>query len=255
MKKMLVTSLALGIMAIAGSAFAASVTYTPGAGIVGSVHDLSSGGVGAVYPTNDPQDRICVVCHAPHHALKPADYAATDFQYLPLWNHELTTNTDWIMYSAGFDTPLSGGHASYSTEMGGLAPGGVSLLCLSCHDGTVAPNTYGFTPSSSTNVADVATYGFGATNTTYLIGGGGDLSNHHPIGFSYEGAQLEDNEIAPSSTSINTGVKTIADLLYSDKMECVTCHDVHNTENEGEKLLWVSNDQSAFCCTCHLKCE
>ena len=51
------------------------------------------------------------------------------------------------------------------------------------------------------------------------------------------------------------GSVTISDLLWNGNMECTTCHDVHNTKNTGEKFLWKSDAQSAFCLTCHLKSE
>jgi predicted CXXCH cytochrome family protein len=46
---------------------------------------------------------------------------------------------------------------------------------------------------------------------------------------------------------------TIGDLLWAGQMECTTCHDVHNTKNEGEKFLWASDENSDLCMTCHLK--
>ena len=38
-------------------------------------------------------------------------------------------------------------------------------------------------------------------------------------------------------------------------MQCVSCHDVHNSLNEAgaERFLWTSNNRSAFCIVCHLK--
>jgi len=60
----------------------------------------------------------------------------------------------------------------------------------------------------------------------------------------------------PAIEFIEAGATTIGDLLYNGtQFECVTCHDVHNSQNEAaaEKFLWISNDHSAFCLTCHLK--
>ena len=46
---------------------------------------------------------------------------------------------------------------------------------------------------------------------------------------------------------------TIGDLLWNGRMECSTCHDVHNTKNEGIKFTLVKDTQSNFCFTCHMK--
>lgn len=227
---------------------------TPGAGIVGSAHDLSSHGKAAsVYGSNDQQktygtsgtlDRICVYCHAPHHTLKPSQMVG-DIDYLPLWNHK-TTTLNFTTYTNGTGQPATGSH-KLQAAVG--QPGGVSKLCLSCHDGSVAVNEYGFTPgdilSSNSGGAVIA--------PQYRIGGGGDLTNHHPIGFNYLNVAAGDNEIADPTTQFGTTGVTIAAVLYGDKMECVTCHDVHNSRNKGEKFLWVSDEHSNFCMTCHLK--
>jgi len=36
-------------------------------------------------------------------------------------------------------------------------------------------------------------------------------------------------------------------------VECGSCHDVHNTKNDGAKLLWVEDTGSALCLSCHAK--
>jgi hypothetical protein len=220
-----------------------------GNGIIGTPHDLSRNTnptLAAKYGSDDHLDRICIFCHAPHHTLKVAD--AAGINYLPLWNHGVTSVT-YITYGNGTDDPSDENHDSYAEENAGQ-PGSVSRLCLSCHDGTVAVNEYGFDPGRlpSRGAASHSIQG------SFAIGAGGNLWNHHPIGFDYNAAEATDDELADSNTQFgDTGV-TIQDLLYAGKMECVTCHDVHNTKNEGETFLWVSDYNSRFCCTCHLKC-
>ncbi|NTW67758.1 MAG: hypothetical protein HGB21_15855 [Nitrospirae bacterium] len=88
----------------------------------------------------------------------------------------------------------------------------------------------------------------------YLIGT--NLSNHHPIGFDYNAVAAVDDEIYDSSSALggsNPYGLVINDLLWNGKMECSTCHDVHNTKNEGQKFTWVEDYQSALCLTCHRK--
>ena len=106
---------ALGL-SLASTAVAFTGSYVPGAGINGTVHDLGTSHNGMNY-TNpaDTLNRICIFCHAPHNTYKlsPANggpgagvgsgpQAPDAFDYLPLWNHELTSNyASYTMYQNG----------------------------------------------------------------------------------------------------------------------------------------------------------
>lgn len=180
--------------------------------ITGSAHDFSS-------DTWNSTGRICIVCHTPHNA----DLTVTDS---PLWNHDVTTVAAYTVYS--------GTGTLDATDLG--QPDGVSKLCLSCHDGTVALDSFG-----------------GATGTTFLTGSalvGTDLSDDHPISFTYDAAlATADGELAtPSGGTVGTLPLFGAS---SDQMECATCHDVHDDTN-GNFLL-MDNTASALCLTCHNK--
>jgi predicted CXXCH cytochrome family protein len=248
-KSMCVLALVAVIALVASLAIAAP--GDGGGGIVGTKHDLSSTGGAAAWgdlTEQGGQNRICIYCHAPHNTLLPYDPANANYGYLPLWNHALTTNVDFNPYSNGPEEPtdpsgLNVNHYSYAEHNGGY-PGGISKLCLSCHDGSVAPNAYGGNTGGTKFAA----------GEKHTIGFGGELSNHHPIAFLYADAAASDDEIANPDTELFTGV-TIGEMLWEGKMECGTCHDVHNTKNDGEKFLWKSDDNSAFCLTCHLKAE
>lgn len=187
--------------------------------IVGSAHDFSgqawSGG------------QICVGCHAPHNTATLAD--------APLWNHALSTAT-YTVYSSSTMNQVAG------------QPGSTSKLCLSCHDGTVAVNSFG-----------------GTVGTTFLSGGknfGTALSNDHPIGIDYTATVIAaDGALQPltAAVTIGSGTKTRvgtvqSNLLYTNKVECASCHDVHNTFTATTgKLAKVSMAGSALCTACHLK--
>ena len=293
MKKRLLVSVALGIGAFALAGGVAMAGSAPGSGIIGSLHDLSDDGGYPVTGTNgNPNDdklsRVCIYCHAPHHTQK-ADKNSAKKNYMPLWNRPISQAQTFVMYSNG-SNPGTGSHMSQAMSDFAAnniqSPGAVSLLCLSCHDGTVAPNVYGSQQMSnaswsdadndrvnpigsigvkSYDLADNTAYQGSAVRlqagTEYNIGGTSDatvvdLSNHHPIGFDYTFVEANDHEIATTDTQFGTTGVTIGDVLYGDQMECVTCHDVHNsTQGMGEKFLWTSNKDSAFCCTCHLKCN
>ena len=287
MKKSLVLGLAIGLVSLAAtvsfagkSADMGAVTHTPlagdknvgGAGIVGSSHDLSNVGnktgsqAAHVFAgAGDNQQRICVYCHHPHNAfaatgnLGSRDGAtAGTLEYSPLWNRNLSATT-----FAGYDNGIMmGGTAVNGTDKrhalnaadagGGTKIAGVSLLCMSCHDGVVAMNAYSQTTGSSLNSGNTGTGG--AISST--AGFKGDMNNHHPMGFNYAAVAAVDAEIAATTVKM-VGNTSIGDLLYgaNSTMECVTCHDVHNTANQAgaERFLWRTNDKSNFCLTCHLK--
>ena len=262
---------------------------TGGTGIVGSSHDMSNvagktvGGASwtsASYSSGGPdvQKRICVFCHHPHNAMASkgrtgyiegatgggASYVGT-LAYSPLWNRTLSTvsftgYSNGIMMGAasvnGSDKRHALNAADAANSAGGTGPtiAGVSLLCMSCHDGVTAMNAYSQTSGSAQN-AGANTINSAITSTA---GFKGDMNNHHPMGFQYQTVQTADAEIAATSTVMVPGTTTtIGSLLYGTlgTMECVTCHDVHNTQNEpgSERFLWRSDNQSNFCLTCHLK--
>jgi predicted CXXCH cytochrome family protein len=243
----------MGMLFVASMAMAAA-----GDGITGTKHDLSltgTAGNNAAFGT-DGENRICIYCHAPHNTLKPSDAAAQGLLYVPLWNHEVTVQT-YKMYSAGTELPNDVNHQSQAmiALLGGDQPGGVSRLCLSCHDGSVATNSYGFAPGVvNAGVKKITSANVSLIGGDLGDGGGYDLSNHHPIGFDYADAKSHDNELAETSVQLGANADvTIGSLLWNGKMECTTCHDVHNTKNTGEKFLWKSDGGSALCGTCHLK--
>jgi hypothetical protein len=139
-------------------------------------------------------------------------------------------------------------------------PDGKSKLCLSCHDGTVAVENHS-----------------GNTNGTWFVTFGNvgiDLTDDHPISFTYDAAlaQADGQLYDPTTTLSGLGGTIEEDLLDNGKMECTSCHDVHISRNTQGCLgchfvqvpgypvattktlsLWKSNDGSAFCLTCHQK--
>ncbi|RMF61699.1 MAG: cytochrome C [Calditrichaeota bacterium] len=190
------------------------VALSYGQTIVGSEHDFSN-------KNWNNTGEICVVCHTPHHA----DVTVTD---APLWNHQVTTATYTLYSSPTLDATMG-------------QPDGSSKLCLSCHDGTVAIDNFG-----------------GQTNGNVFIGGnkliGTDLSDDHPVSFVYD-ATLASNDgglFDPTTTPSGLGGTIDQDMLFNSKLQCASCHDVHNGSGVA-KLLVKSNAQSALCLTCHSK--
>jgi predicted CXXCH cytochrome family protein len=171
------------------------------------------------------------VCHTPHNAL--------DELAAPLWNHEVTGVSTYTLYdSTTLDATIN-------------PPSGVSKLCLSCHDGTVAVDNYGG------EAAGTVFMGAGALSDTAAFGS--DLSNDHPISFTYNDAlATTDGGLATPTTDPSgiTGGTTIdADLLFAGSLECASCHDVHDAAaaGVGGHLLVKPNTDSDLCLTCHEK--
>lgn len=247
MKRSILVCLAIGLLLALGTVAMAGTM--PGTGIKQTVHDLSTGGSGVPYGADPTLDRICIFCHAPHATYLPGSEAVA-LTYYPLWNHTISAQTSWATYTNG-GSPTGSGPINISHQLQATLfdtnPGAVSKLCLSCHDGSVAVSAYGKgTPVSTVKV-----------DNQYKIGNtaSGGLKNHHPIGFDYTAVAAIDDEIAPVTNSLlGTSGLVISDLLADGKtMECSSCHDVHNTKNEGSKLTWVQDTRSALCLSCHLK--
>ncbi len=89
-----------------------------------------------------------------------------------------------------------------------------------------------------------------------IIGRNAYLGNHHPIGFDYEAASALDREIRSPDAATLGGAGVVRDHLYGPgnlRVECGTCHSVHNEGNTGGSLLWRSDTRSQLCLTCHDK--
>jgi len=209
-----------------GIACSLAATQAVAGSITGSAHDFSGDGWTG--------GRICIACHTPHNA-------DTTVSVAPLWNHELTTSTFTMYSSSSLDGTITG------------QPDGVSLLCLSCHDGTVAKDSFG-----------------GAAGSDFMVGDarlGTDLSDDHPISITFNAttAATDGGLHNPALTSVTIGAggdKTrngsIEDMMLSaGTVQCSSCHDVHNTFTVpgavGEPLLKVSKASSTLCLTCHDK--
>ena len=246
-------------MLFASAALAYSGSYVPGAGINASPHDLSRSDTGMNYKANPPDalNRICIFCHAPHNTYRLSTTtggggarADAAFDYLPLWNHGLQEDTAYVMYEDGGGQPVYGGAKPTQAIKYGMTAGSTSLLCLSCHDGTVAPNAYG---NSDGQLLKSVSGGGGVIVDSYDIGKGKYLGNHHPIGFNYDLVQGDDVNIEDADVARLTPTAVVRNYLSADgTMECGTCHSVHNKGNSGEQLLWKTGESKQLCEACHL---
>lgn len=198
----------VGAMAVAGLAIPAM------AQISGSDHDFS----GMSWAGGE----ICKPCHTPHNAMAGIPR---------LWNHELTTATYTMHGGTGT------AEADFDTT---------SRLCLSCHDGTVALDSFG-----------------GQTGTSFMTGDenlGTDLTDDHPVGSdgeyppdpppSWWAGAFRDESQLPAAIRLKNWVN--GNGVTRKVVGCTTCHNVHN-RGGYDHMLVMSNSASALCLGCHIK--
>lgn len=243
----------------AGSAFALSAA---GSGVLGSVHDMrNSATVGAVDAGGN--DRVCAFCHTPHHA----QTNATVDDYYPLWSRQLDTSVFTAYGSATIN----------AVDWAADPAVGPTRLCMSCHDGSIAPDQhYGAAGSATLLTNDT----FGHSGVGTLASGAAGLTNDHPVGFNYNDVAAgptvntddtagvtavanKDNYIRIAAGGAlkyktNPGISVESRLFQGQYMTCATCHDVHNKKNvsSGETanyLVLGQQKDSALCLTCHVK--
>jgi len=206
-----------------------------GNGIVDSPHDFS----GESWNT---RLEICRTCHVPHdHGRDLGDIGL-------LWNHELSSVTDYTMYA--YDS-----HIRFIDGAAETQPVGTAKMCLACHDGTVAIDAFDKwfdAPPEGVLIQD--------DHEGYRIpnhpANANDLSNTHPLSITYDAGA--DGGLAPLTDLMGTS-GTIADVLEDGMVQCMSCHDVHDSSGEavaGTHLLRVAQKAptpSGLCLTCHTK--
>ena len=206
----------------------AQISSDPGTTIVGSAHDLTSatgpvGGLG-----NTTTDRVCVFCHTPH------DNAVTTSP--PLWNHESISAGNLALFTM-YTSPTIDMTQTVAGE-----PSGISLACLSCHDGNTGMDSLLQAPVGFTATGTV----MDDTNGNLL---GVDLRGEHPISLTYDnGADTAFND-PPDNNVPLFGAS-------SDQVECASCHNPHipGDSTAGTfPFLRVSVDASLLCTSCHIK--
>lgn len=200
------------------------------AAITGTKHDLSASGPGV--KTNVTQ--TCVFCHTPHGSATGAA------QIVPLWNKNTTVTTGFTMYTSG---TLQG---TVDTT-----PTGASMACFTCHDGTQAIGNVINLPNGVASVTYTA--GGGVNATGFIASGTGllgkDLTNDHPVSITYR--QDLDATLVNPTTFTATGVRLYPTNANSSKVQCASCHNVH--DNTNAPFLRVTMTNSALCTSCHVK--
>ena len=235
--------------------------------IAGSKHDFST--------QTWSDNQICKPCHTPHNA----DVAVTG----RIWAHTLSTATYKSHGTRGTSADGTTTTDAADATVTQARMDNASRLCLSCHDGTVALDSFMGKDGGSTgkSINDLAGAG-GLYNPN--IGGASvgaataDLSNDHPVGYAAHfdetsgsgghyfykplanvtaaGLKLAKSPDAfPAGKLDQAGNPVTYTQYYS--VSCVTCHNVHNagtgSASSERGLLRMSNQGSAMCLTCHNK--
>jgi predicted CXXCH cytochrome family protein len=208
------------IVIIVGMMFVCALSAW-GASVVGSKHDISSSG-----------EQVCIYCHTPH-------FANTTNNLAPLWNRIQGAVTFTMYNSPTIDMTKSS------------VPLGVSLACLGCHDGVNSNNNKhdlvvgpgGSMPDLTSNPNCMRCHGdmWGGSSAWKL---GTDLKNDHPISIIYD--NTKDSAFVASQNGTVTGLP-----LYGGRVECSTCHNVHDPSKAP--FLRIANTGSALCFKCHIK--
>jgi predicted CXXCH cytochrome family protein len=250
----LLTSLSATI-ALAALSLTATAAVAP---IQNSKHNLN-----VTFGANTvTENQVCLPCHAPH--------SQPDKTLTRLWNHVMPANS-YTLFGTGtkYDTGLDQS----------------SRKCLSCHDGTVAPDSYG--QGGGIHV------GTQVMPTGFVIGTAQNLQHDHPVGVKYPGANIDGTWTTTSgwkdSSKFNTstyqtsvmdagGAYTVGGYVNADGtpitplssyskvslvktlaagttdkgtvVGCTSCHTPHDNTN---KFLKISNANSQLCLTCHDK--
>lgn len=227
------------------------------AGIVGSSHDFTDNSAGegtggeapvAITEAWNQRGEICRVCHVPH------DHANAAKRYTNglLWNHQLSSAT-YTMYDNAWSSTLTG---VQSTQ-----PDGTAKLCLSCHDGTVGIDTFDKYTGGAVVLGTTDLYEADALVTNFTDGGNLDLRGTHPLSIQFPAGETGDgkNFTVPTTATWFDG-STVASTLDNGKVQCSTCHDVHNQGTvPGTHLLRQAQTvaqggvASGLCLTCHVK--
>ncbi len=183
--------------------------------VVNTVHNLSVNGPGEIKALNE--GRVCIFCHTSHNA-KPRS---------PLWNRQ-----DPGTYYTIYDNNIS---STFQATTG--QPDGSSVMCLSCHDGTIALGKVLSEPEEISFGGGISSMPNGKSNLQT------DLSDDHPVSFEYTQSlaatdgQLKDKPVFP------------AHVDKFSKVQCVSCHDPH--KNPFKMFLNTTSEYSAICMNCH----
>ncbi len=218
--------------------------------VLGTVHDLTA----IFHSENDS----CSFCHISHTIDNSNGSAALTLE----WNHDIPANATYKAYSSAMlkTRDLSGDLSTANAFF--------SMACLSCHDGSVAIGALYLMPDNFTlNNTTMATVA--ADGPSRLVGTNNDLSQTHPVNFSYDSA-LTAADRGLWDVGFGTNVRQIGNtsltavraslsrdpygalqqpILFNGTIQCASCHNPHSQTNPP--FLRVSAQDNKLCFKCH----
>ena len=199
--------------------FSAGVAFSQITGDVLGVHDLSRASKSSV---SGGLSGSCYYCHAPHNGLGGQT---------PLWNQKLSTQT-YTTYTSTTDPDLGVNQPT---------PGTSTLLCMSCHDGTIAPGqtqAYGSVPMN------------GSMKPANVLGT--NLQGSHPNSLILP---LKDSPdlVASLVSSGTTADPNHKIKLIKGNIECTSCHVAHvqSIDSASPNFLPIDSSNGQLCLACH----
>jgi predicted CXXCH cytochrome family protein len=178
-------------------------------------HDLSSLGS----TVRGGNAAACLYCHAPHSGNNQAG---------PLWNQRLSAQT-YTLYTS----------KTLQNTTTQPTVGSTSTLCLSCHDGTVAPG-------------QMTQYGPIDISAQMTDVWKSSLQTSHPFSLNLplaDSSNLIDSLKSTGATADQTG----SVRLIKGNVECTSCHSPHNQfiDKKAPQFLVRDNTSGGLCFSCH----
>lgn len=199
-----------GTIGVPGAASASSIAGTP--------HDLSGRGVTA-------GNEICTYCHTP---------TSAGAQDAALWAGHSPAGGNFVLF--GIQPDEMSINESFMPP-----PRGVSMVCLSCHDGVTAWDSLFANPRIATAAARQAA---GAV--------AGGLSADHPVSVEYPPPYEPSMRIGGGGEAGRLPLfRTFGGASGTNRVECASCHNPHN--GRFGKFLRASTRGSGLCNNCHVK--
>lgn len=223
--------------------------------ILGSKHDLTALNKRAGMEAMEGVAYVdygdaCVYCHIP----PDGEASASDAEQIQGWNRIRPAVEGYTLY----ESPTFKSKAQVPNE--------ITMLCLSCHDGSMAVDRIVNTPRAWTSGNVMTMHMKMNTNgdlnscstchdgtiahdisKKYI---GTDMRRNHPVSIKYPGLATNMDFVRFSSgfntpmdeKGFSNGVR-----LFDGFVECASCHDVHNPNSY--KLLRTRGE--FLCTTCH----
>jgi|GEM_PF-1336350 len=252
MKKVILLTMAVCLIA-AGVAFA---------GVVGSYHDLGTGGLS---DTSTGTNQVCVFCHHPHRGA-----VAGALTNALLWNiNSNQYSSSYAVYTNTSSVTMNAVGNAVDNVTDTTAGEYISYLCMGCHDSGLTANALLRVPRDATSNNQAITTADFNTAASNL---GTTLEDDHPVNFDFSDNNGEDiqTESAGGSTGLfvpATQTSSVGYPLFGAEgwMQCATCHDVHRGNTSGDcttdtgvscdpqiEFMNGSTANSGICTDCHL---